>query len=69
MGNGFITVNRKDWEDATPEQRDWMIFNTLQTIHVRLKALEKKGLYDKGCSLLGGIIGGACAFFGIKLGG
>jgi hypothetical protein len=42
MPNGFIVINEKDWEKATPEQRDWFIYSTLQAMNSRLKALEKK---------------------------
>ena len=69
MANGFLIVNREDWEYATPEQRAWMIFNTLQSLDKRLKIIEKKPWIDKICAFMGGIIGGIATVLGIKLGG
>jgi len=68
MTNGFITVNEKDWEKNTPEQRDWLIFNTLQSMNDRLKTLEKRPIADKCFALAGGIIGGFAAALGLKWG-
>lgn len=60
MGNSaFMVINEKDWEKATPEQRDWMIFNTLQNMNSRLRVLEKRPLWDKAILFAGGIFGGA----------
>jgi hypothetical protein len=67
--NGFMILKEKDWQGQTPEQRDWLIFNTLQNMDSRLKKIESKAWLDKGCSFLGGIVGGAAAYFGIKIGG
>ena len=67
MANGFIVVNDKNWENATPEQRDWMMFNTLQSVDARLKSLEERKLFDRTCSFLGGIIGGVAAMFGMRM--
>ncbi|OPY82509.1 MAG: hypothetical protein A4E65_00809 [Syntrophorhabdus sp. PtaU1.Bin153] len=75
MGNGFLVLDENDWEHATPEQRDWMVFKTLKSMDGRLKSLEEeksgsKRLWtDRVCSFLGGIIGGAAAWLGIKVGG
>ena len=60
--NGFITINEKDWEKATSIQKDWMTYNTLQSIDRRLTVLEKRKIYNKAASFLGGIIGGFGAF-------
>ena len=64
-----MIVNEKDWEHATEEQRSWMVFNTIQSINVRLEKLEKRPIIDKALSLVGGVIGGALAYIGIKAGG
>ena len=68
MSNHMI-VNEKDWEIASEEQRSWMVFNTIQSINTRLEKLEKRPIIDKALSLVGGIIGGALAYIGIKVGG
>jgi len=67
--NGFLVLNDKDWESATPEQQSWMTFNTLKSIDARLSKLEKRPLMDKFFSFLGGVIGGFAAVLGIKIGG
>jgi hypothetical protein len=48
MKNGFLILNDKDWEKATPEQRDWWIFNTLQAIDGRTKKLEQAQMSMEG---------------------
>ncbi|MFA5380014.1 MAG: hypothetical protein WC455_29910 [Dehalococcoidia bacterium] len=64
MKNGFLVVNEKDWQGLEPERRDWLIFNTLQSMDARLKVLER---WNKALSLTGGLIGGALAGLGVKL--
>lgn len=68
MANGFLVIDEKDWEDAKPEQRDWMIFKTLKSVDERLSKLEKRPLTDKCLALLGGAIGGFLAALGLKWG-
>ena len=68
MSNHMV-VNEKDWENASEEQRSWMVFNTIQSINIRLEKLEKRPIIDKALSLVGGVIGGALAYIGIKVGG
>lgn len=46
MANGFIIISDKEWEKSAPEQRDWMIFNTLKSIDARLSKLENQQFYD-----------------------
>ena len=67
MTNGAIVIKDKDWERATPEQRDWMVFNTLQSLDRRLEKLEKRPWIDKSVAFIGGIIGGSLASLGIKI--
>lgn len=66
MANGFMIINEKDWEKASDEQKSWMTYNTIQSVETRLKKLERKPLVDKVCSFVGGVIGGALAYIGIK---
>lgn len=58
MSNGFMIVSEKDWEKATSDQRDWLVFNTLQSINLRIAELEARDTYFKLCSFGGGIVGG-----------
>ena len=69
MANGFLVLDEKDWEEATPEQRDWMIFKTLKSLDARMGKLEKRPLADKCFSFLGGAVGGFAAALGLKWGG
>lgn len=64
MANGFIIIDERDWEKSAPEQRDWMVFNTLKSIDARLSKLEKRQFYDKASSFVGGILGGIAAVIG-----
>jgi hypothetical protein len=68
MANGFI-VTKEDWEHMSPAQQSWMTFNAVQDMNARVSRLEKRSLFDKVCSTVGGIIGGFLAFLGVKLGG
>lgn len=65
MGNGFIVLDEKDWEGATPEQRDWMIFKTMKSMDDRLRRLER---WNKAFSFAGGLVGGLASAIGIKVG-
>jgi len=66
MANGFMVITDKDWEKATHERRDWMIFNTLQSIDKRLTKLEKRPFIDKAFAFAGGVVGGGLAYLGIS---
>jgi hypothetical protein len=67
-GNGFI-ITKDTWCNMPQEQREWLLFDTMQDMNVRIKAVEKRPLTDKCIAFLGGIVGGALAAFGIKFGG
>lgn len=67
MGNGFLVLNEKDWQNMTAEQRQWATFNTLQSMDSRLKAIEGRRMFDRTCSFLGGVVGGVATMLGIKL--
>jgi hypothetical protein len=58
MTNGFLVVDEMDWEGATEQQRDWMIFKTLRSMDERLRRLEK---WNKVSSFAGGCVGGFAA--------
>lgn len=67
MPNSYMIITEKDWEKATPEQRDWMVFNTIQKMGCRLRKLERRPVIDKIYAFAGGIVGGALAYLGIKI--
>jgi len=45
------------------EQKEWIMFETMQAVHVQIKQLKR---WNKLSSFAGGIVGGACAALGIK---
>lgn len=60
MGNdGFITFTEKDWEKTPPERRDWIVYNTLQSMDQRLKRLERQPLLNFTYMFAGSAVGGA----------
>jgi hypothetical protein len=67
MSDGFMVITEKDWEHATSEQRDWMVFNTMQSVNQRLGSLERRDLYYKICAFGGGMVGGALVIGGMKI--
>ena len=67
-GNGFI-ITKETWENLPAEQREWMLFDTVQDLHARIKAVEKRPVADKCFALLGGLVGGFIAALGLKWGG
>lgn len=68
MVDKFIVFDEKDWETASPEQRDWMIFKTLKNVDNRLSELEHKSFIKNFWAFTGGIIGGVFAALGLKFG-
>ena len=63
-----MDVGKEEWEHIPTETKLWMIFSTMGSINKRLQALENKSRYDKCWSFLGGVLGGAAAALGIKVG-
>ena len=57
MSNGFI-VNEKDWENMTPAQQSWMVFNAVQAMDERVQKLESKSWIFSVYSFIGGVVGG-----------
>ncbi len=64
--NPYIILTEKDWEKATPEQRDWLIYSTLKNMSQRLEELENKAMFDRVCAFFGGAVGGALVSLGVK---
>ncbi|MCK9566254.1 MAG: hypothetical protein M0Q43_09420 [Methanothrix sp.] len=67
MENGFLIITEKDWANFTPERQNWIIYETLKSMHNRMKTLENRPLWDKCCSFIGGVIGGIAAALGVKV--
>ena len=67
-GNGFV-ITKDTWENMPAEQREWLLFDTLQDMNRRLKDVECRPFRDKCWAFAGGIVGGALAAFGVKWSG
>lgn len=65
MANGFI-ISKASWDHMPDKQKEWIMFETMQNVNIRLRRLEK---WNKVFSFAGGVIGGALAALGIKMGG
>lgn len=61
--NGFI-ISKETWDHMPDEQKQWIMFETMQAVCGRLKGLER---WNKCLSALGGVAGGIIAFFSMKL--
>ena len=67
MSDSYMVITEKDWEQADEKMRSWMLFNTVQNMNHRLKKLERRPVIDKIYAFAGGVVGGALAYFGIKM--
>jgi outer membrane lipoprotein SlyB len=65
MPNGFI-LSKETWDHMPEEQRQWIMFETMQVVNARLKRLER---WNKVFSFSGGVLGGIAGALGIKVGG
>ena len=66
-----VPISRYRWEVSSPSDRNWMMFEMLQAIDQRVRALEAKKTFDERMltlgSIGGGIIGGLATVLGIKI--
>jgi len=69
--NGSLK-NYEEWQGLSEDQKDYAIFQALNSLNRRLENLERRPLADKIYAFLGGIVGGVLAFLGflgLKKGG
>lgn len=69
MSSPKMIINEQRWKKFSDEERSWILFDTMQDINKRVRKLENRKFLDGAKSFAGGIVGGACAIIGIKLGG
>ena len=66
-----IPISRDRWEKTPSPDQTWMMFEMLQAIDQRVRALEAKKTFDERMltlgSIGGGIIGGLATLLGIKI--
>jgi len=60
--DGFV-VTKETWECMPEKQKSWIMFETMQKVNGRLRALER---WNKVFSTGGGMIGGALAWLAIR---
>lgn len=73
MSNGF-EITKETWQAMPAEQRDWILFETLQKMNARLGKLEDKNKkwtwINSGFAVCGGAVGGFMfsflKFLGVK---
>jgi predicted signal transduction protein with EAL and GGDEF domain len=69
MANGFLVIDKDAWETVNDEERNKILFATIKSIDMRLKAIEKRPIIDKVCATVGGAVGGALTLLGFKIWG
>jgi len=69
MGNGCIVVDRKTWEHLSEEDRDFMIYETLNSLNARLRQIERWAWLKVSTQFFASMVGGALVvLFAIKYG-
>jgi len=67
MGNGFGDfVTSEQWNEMTPETRQYEIYRMLRCLDHRMCVLERHPWFDKCLAFMGGIFGGLAAALGMK---
>ncbi len=69
MSSPKMIINEQRWKEFSDEERSWILYDTMQDINKRVRKLENRKFLDGAKSFAGGVIGGAAAIIGIKLGG
>lgn len=69
MSNLKMVITKESWESMPDEEKDWLMFNTIQSMDMRITKLEKGGVINKTLTFAGGIIGGIAFWLGIRIWG
>jgi len=67
MSNARMIVSKERWDELEEKERSWFVYDTMISIDKRLTSLEKAKILNKSLSFMGGVVGGAAAFLGIKI--
>ena len=57
MVNGF-KITKETWEHTPPEQRDWIVFETILAMREDIESLKAKKWINSTFAVIGGAIGG-----------
>lgn len=61
-----MVISKDDFKALPPDDRDYIIYTTVNNVERRVYALEQKRWINRGASFLGGIAGGIIAILGVK---
>lgn len=69
MSNGCITIDEHTWRKMNQEDRDFLIYKTLNSLNDRLRQIERWGWLKVSTQFFGAMAGGALVvLFAIKYG-
>ena len=57
MSTGF-KITQETWEHMPPEQRDWIVFETMLALREDVEALKTKRWINSSLAFIGGVVGG-----------
>lgn len=61
-----VIMDETTFGKLSPENRDWIIYNTVAGQGKRIDVLERRHVVHKALSVVGGFIGGLMGVFGSK---
>lgn len=64
-----MVISKDDFKALPPDDRDYIIYTTVNNVERRVSVLEKRKLIDKGVAVVTGFLGGIAGILGLKLGG
>ena len=67
MSDATMVVTKESWEKMPDNEKNWLMFNTLQSMDKRIVKLEHGGLVSKALAFTGGAVGGVIFWIGTKV--
>ena len=67
MSDATMVVTKESWEKMPANEKNWLMFNTIQSMDKRIVKLEHGGLVNKTLAFTGGAIGGIIFWIGTKV--
>ncbi len=67
MSNAKMIITKESWENMPDGEKNWLMFNTIQSMDRRITRLEKGGIINKSLALAGGVIGGIAFWLSEKI--
>ena len=67
MSDATMVVTKESWEKMPDDEKNWLMFNTIQSMDKRIVKLERGGLVNKTLSFTGGVVGGIIFWVGTKV--